>query len=166
MFTRLRTALLVVILALGVAVASPSPALAGQPSHHRHHVEVTRGAFQTLPGGAALGYEVRGRAVMIRFGRATVVSLHVRGLDARTTYPVHVHNAPCSATPPGGSHYQHEVGGPVDAINEIWPAVTTRRTGAGFGFATHGHRARADAQAIVIHNPLDTSIRLACLDLR
>jgi hypothetical protein len=89
----------------------------------------------------------------------------VRGLEANTTYPAHVHNAPCSATPPGGSHYQHQVGGPVDAVNEIWPIVTTGSAGRGFGSAWHTHRARPDAMSIVIHYPPDTSIRLACADL-
>jgi Cu-Zn family superoxide dismutase len=96
----------------------------------------------------------------------TLVTLRVRGLVPNTTYPTHVHNQPCSATPPGGSHYQHTLGGPVDAVNEIWPTIETNRRGAGAAFVVHGERARGDAQSIVIHYPPDTSIRLACVDLR
>jgi len=131
-------------------------------------VEVTSGRVQTLPGSEELGYDVRGRAVMLRLGGTdgiTAVGIRVRGLEAHTTYPAHVHNQPCSAAPPGGSHYQHVVGGPVDATNEMWPTITTNRRGNGFGHAVHANRARADAQSIVVHYPPDTSIRLACVDL-
>jgi hypothetical protein len=131
--------------------------------------DVTSGEFGTLPGGAGLGYEVHGHAEMRRIpadGGATQVTVHLRGLDARRAYPVHVHNAPCSAVTPGGGHYQHEVGGAVDIVNEIWPAVTTNVAGNGLGSALHGHWARPDAMSIVVHYPADPSIRLACADLR
>ena len=163
MFGR-RIGQLIVVIALVVVAAAPASAGTGV----RKHAEVTKGAFVTRSGGVDLGYEVEGRAVMVRVpwrhGR-TVVAVHVRGLDPQTVYPAHVHNAPCSADPPGGSHYQHEVGGAVDDVNEIWPTISTGRRGGGYGFATHGARARDDAMSIVVHNPDNTSIRLACLDL-
>jgi hypothetical protein len=128
--------------------------------------QVTSGFIRDLPADGV----VSGGAVMIRTGSdtsgRTTVLIHARGLQPNRTYPVHVHNLPCSATPPGGSHYQHVPGGAVDAVNEIWPRITTNGRGAGTGKATHGNRARPDAQAIVIHNPDDTSIRLACVDLK
>jgi len=102
---------------------------------------------------------------MVRFAESTFVAVRVRGLDPATSYPTHVHNAPCSTIPPGGSHYQHIAGGAVDGVNEIWPVVTTNERGAGWGTAWHDHRARPDAMAIVIHYPADTSIRLVCIDL-
>lgn len=159
----------ILVAALGLTAAAPS-VTAAAPAHGGalRSVEVTHGHFHTLQGGTDLGYRVSGSAVMVRSNRQggrTTVLVAARGLDPDTTYPVHVHNQPCSATPPGGSHYQHVVGGPVDAVNEIWPAITTNRHGRGTGYATHGARARADAMSIVIHYPPNTSIRLACLDL-
>lgn len=155
---------LLIVIALLVVAAAPAGAGTGI---HRH-ADVTSGEFVTLTGGAELGYEVEGRAVMVRVpwrhGR-TFVTVRVRGLDATTAYPAHVHNAPCAGDPPGGSHYQHEIGGAVDDVNEIWPVVTTNADGRGRGFAIHGHWARPDAQSIVIHYPANTSIRLACADL-
>lgn len=155
---------LIVVIALVVVAAAPASAGTGV----RKHAEVTKGTFVTLSGGADLGYEVEGRAVMVRVpwrhGR-TFVAVQVRGLDPTTEYPAHVHNAPCSADPPGGSHYQHAVGGAVDDVNEIWPVVSTSAAGRGHGSAVHGHWARPDAQSIVIHYPANTSIRLACADL-
>lgn len=135
------------------------------PTQASHGIRVTSGAFQTLPGGADLGYQVSGRAIMVRTPDWTTVSVTVRGLDANTVYPTHVHNAPCSNTPAGGSHYQNEVGGPVDAVNELWPIVTTDASGHGVGYAWHGFGVRRDAMSIVIHYPANTAIRLACVDL-
>lgn len=148
-------------------VLSATPVAAAR--QHGSWFEITRGSFETLPGGEDLGINVRGRAKMVRTGDdeagATLVSVRVRGLAPDTTYPVHVHNQPCSATPPGGGHYQNVVDGPIDNVNEMWPVIETDHHGRGTGFAVHDARARDDAQSIVVHYPADTSIRLACLDL-
>ncbi|NNC79424.1 MAG: hypothetical protein HKN94_04645 [Acidimicrobiales bacterium] len=161
-------------IAMTTVAATISLLLSANPlsaSHQqRSWFHVTQGSFETLPGGEELGYDVQGRAKMVRTGHgdagATLVVVRVRGLDPRTTYPTHVHNKPCSATPPGGGHYQNVIGGPVDDVNEMWPAITTNKRGKGTSFAMHDAQARLDAQSIVVHYPLDTSIRLACLDLR
>jgi hypothetical protein len=127
----------------------------------------TSGEFMTLPGGAALGYEITGHGVMVRIPGTdtTRVTVHARGLDPEQTYGVHVHDASCDASPPGGGHYQHDVGGPVDPVNELWPTITTNAAGVGMGAALHHHVARDDARAIVIHWPPNPAVRLACLDL-
>lgn len=154
-------------IALIIAVAAPAVAAAND-GRHDADTDISRGTFQTLPGGDDLGFTVEGRAMMVRLAHHTLVHVRVRGLDAKTTYPAHVHDAPCSADPPGGSHYQHRAGeGPrfVNAVNEIWPEVRTNGRGRAHGHATHGHRARAEAMSIVIHYPADTSVRLACADL-
>jgi len=149
------------------ALTFTAAASAATPAHadDRGPVQITSGEFHTLPGGTDLDYDIGGRAVMVRLPHRTLVRVHVEGLDADTTYPAHVHNAPCDASPAGGGHYQHEIGGPVDSVNEIWPIVTTSRHGRGHAQVAHAHRARPEAQAIVIHYPDDTSIRLACVDL-
>ena len=156
----MHTALATLLISSIAMVASPATA------DDRHPVEVTRGRFQTLPGDH--GHDVRGGAIMFRTdagGSTTTVVVRVRGLDPDTTYRTHIHDRPCSSTPPGGGHYQHVIGGEVDAVNEIWPTITSDHHGRGLGYAVHGHRARDDAQAIVIHHPTDNSIRIACLDL-
>ncbi len=160
----MKQALILILLATAGITATASPAAA----NGRQQREVTHGHFETLPEGVDLGYHVHGRAKMVRTDRdggTTRVVVRVRGLDPDTTYPVHVHNQPCSAMPAGGGHYQHMIGGNVDPVNEIWPTITTNERGRGIGFALHDARARDDAMAIVIHYPPKTSIRLACLDL-
>ena len=57
------------------------------------------------------------------------------------------------------------MGWEYDAVNEIWPTISTDAHGRGFGTATHDARARNDAMSIVIHYPANTAIRLACVDL-
>lgn len=160
----MKQALIPILLATAglTAIASPVDA------HPRSHRVVTHGHFETLPGGAELGYHVHGRAKMVRIDRdggMTRVVVRVRGLGPDTTYPTHVHNQPCSADPAGGGHYQDMMSGPIDPVNEIWPTITTDDRGRGYGSAVHGAWARDDAMSIVIHEPTNTKIRVACVDL-
>ena len=162
---RVRHRLIVAMLALVTAAVVLA---AAAPARSTEDAELTWGRFETLSAGELRGFDVRGAALMVRApagGGTTVVLVRVRGLHAEySTYPAHVHNAPCADG--GGGHYQHEIGGAVDAVNEIWPTVSSNGAGRGRGFAVHGNWARPDAQSIVIHDPGDTSERLACADLR
>jgi len=151
------------VVAMLLVMASLGPATAAHSG-----TVVTKGRFVTLSGGTDLGYSITGTAFMARNraeGGVTRVKVTVAGLDPTTTYKVHVHNQPCSYTPPGGGHYQNVIGGAVDEFNEIWPTVSTDAAGDGVGRARHEAWARPDAQSIVIHWPVDSAVRLACADL-
>ena len=128
--------------------------------------QLTTGRFDTTQAGMDAGYDISGVAVMVRrpvgTDGKTSVRVFVRGLEPNTTYSTHVHNGTCASG--GGSHYQEEVSGSVDAVNEIWPTIYTNRRGNGRGAASHGHWAREEAQSIVIHAP-GTGVRLACAQL-
>jgi len=159
--------LLIAALVIGAVLTLLLP---GPVTAHGGHgdVEISRGTFVTLDGGEQMGIDIEGRVMMARLPHHTLVHVRVTGLDAKTTYPAHVHDAPCGDDPPGGSHYQHKSGdGPrfVNPVNEIWPEITSNGSGRAHGHAAHGHRARPDARSVVIHYPADTSIRLACADL-
>lgn len=147
-------------LAVVLLVGTAAPATA----NHGKRASVTDGEFVTLQAGTDLGYEIEGRGLMVRIRHLTFVLVRARGLDAASTYPTHVHNGPCAEPTFGGGHYQHNVGGNVNDVNEIWPFVVTNDNGRGKGFAWHRHRARPDAMSIVIHHP-ETLERLACADL-
>jgi hypothetical protein len=125
--------------------------------------QVTNGEFQTFAAGQDRGYDISGRAQMVRTadGR-TLTSVQVWGLAPVTTYPVHVHNTPCGVNS-GGGHYQNVTGGPVDIVNEIWPGFTTNDTGHGQGFAANAFTARPEAQSVVVHDT--DGARIACADL-
>ncbi|MEO6652503.1 MAG: hypothetical protein ABIP17_07595 [Ilumatobacteraceae bacterium] len=156
--------LIPILVATAGLVAVASPAVAG--NHADNSVEITNGRFQNLTkAGDAVHYDVKGGAIMFRTANETTVYVKVKGLEPGTFYPTHVHNQLCSWSPPGGSHYQEDVLGPVDRFNEMWPGFMTDDTGQGVGSATHAFRARPEAQSLVIHYPAMTSIRLACVDL-
>lgn len=145
-------AVIMVVLAISVAVVAAG-------------AQVTRGEFQTYASGPALGYDIGGQAQMERLPSGkTLVSVHVTGLHPGVTYPVHVHNRACNDSN-GGGHYQDIVGGPVDAVNEIWPGFTTNGAGIGNGNATNDFIARQEARAIVVHDPNAAGARIACADL-
>jgi hypothetical protein len=126
--------------------------------------QVTVGDLHTFADGPGLGYDITGRAQMVRTadGR-TLVSVHAQGLFPNTDYAVHVHNAPCAVNN-GGGHYQHEVGGDVDDANEIWPGFTTNAAGHGSGKAVNDFTAGPEAQSVVVHHP--GGPRIACADLQ
>jgi hypothetical protein len=152
--THLGRKMLLALAVGGFALAAPAAA---------SEAEVTHGHFQTFAAGIERGYDITGHAVMRRTGSdTTLVNVHVQGLAPGSTYPVHVHNLPCGVNN-GGGHYQHTPGGVVDPINEMWPGFTTNPAGLGNGQATHGFRARPEAQSVVIHDT--DGARLACADL-
>jgi hypothetical protein len=125
--------------------------------------QMTSGEFHTFAVGPERGYDISGQAVMVRTGNGrTQVHVQAQGLTANTTYPVHVHNAPCTVNN-GGGHYQQVPGGPVDNVNEIWPGFTTNANGQGKGHASNDFTARPEAQAVVIHDT--DGARIACADL-
>ncbi|MEW5755192.1 MAG: hypothetical protein AB1810_02710 [Pseudomonadota bacterium] len=126
-------------------------------------LQVSKGKFNTYASGVERAYDITGKALMIKTpAGSTIVEIMVRGLYPNTTYGVHVHNKACNDTN-GGGHYQHVVGGPVDAVNEIWPGFTTNETGIGVGFAKNDFVAGPDAVSIVIHDT--DKARIACADL-
>jgi hypothetical protein len=126
--------------------------------------QVTMGEFQAFASGLDRGYDISGRVQMVRTAAgSTLTSVQAWGLAPGTAYPVHVHNAPCAVNNAGG-HYQHVVGGPVNNVNEIWPAFTADASGHGNGHAANAFTARPEAQSVVIHDV--DGARIACADLK
>jgi hypothetical protein len=127
---------------------------------------VSSGDLSTYAAGPMRGYDISGRAQMVRTADGkTLVQVQAWGLKPNAAYPVHVHNAPCSVNN-GGGHYQDVVGGPVDNVNEIWPGFTTDASGHGNGRAANDFTARPEAQAVVIHDSDGSGARIACADLQ
>ena len=129
-------------------------------------VQITEGTVVTTPKGIERNYAISGKASMIRMAKnKTTVDLHVEGLNSNEKYPSHVHNLPCGEKG-GGGHYQHDKGGKVDAVNEIWLTFTSNAAGIGSKTASHGYMARPDAQSIVIHDSTSDKTRIACINLK
>ncbi len=135
-----------------LAIALVAPPAAGGATK-------TRGTFETLPAGAALGLEIRGIAEVKRTDEGTAAKLVVRGLEPAATYAAHLHNAPCSAANPGGGHYKNDPAGPGVPPNELWlsstddplAGITANAAGVAHGRGSADWSARLEAQAVVIH---------------
>jgi hypothetical protein len=147
---------------LAALLASVVAIVAFAPMALADSAQVTRGDFHAFAAGADL--PITGRAQMVRTAdNKTIVSVHVEGLDANTTYPAHVHAAPCGVNTADG-HYKFDGGGAAEPPNEIWPGFTTNDAGAGNGNATAYAKAGETAVSVVVHDPI-TKAKIACADL-
>jgi hypothetical protein len=125
----------------------------------------TMGHFAVTDTGVDRGFRISGVAMLVRSGNATQVYSQVCGLDPSTTYGSHVHDLPTALG--GGGHYKIDPNeaGTVES-NELWPTLTSDASGVAYGFdEVLDHRARPEAQSIVIHDPADGA-RIAICDLR
>ena len=169
-----RPTLLAALLAAG-ALVLPAGAIADDDGTGNKQ----RGEFTTLPAGAAMGLEIDGVATIKRTRNGTVVTARVRGLQPRTTYGAHLHNAPCSSPDPGGGHYKNDPAGPSVPPNELWlsstrdpmAGITANSRGVARGRGEADWVARPEAQSVVIHSipPGGTPAggpKIACADLR
>ncbi len=103
----------------------------------------------------------------------TDAELTVLGLPVGLTeviYPAYVHDSTCNTVPPGRGRYVREPGQGVDEeFNELWLLLTEEESGDGAATATvtaEDHTAGARATSVVIFDPDDTSLRIACVDLQ
>jgi hypothetical protein len=122
---------------------------------------VTRGQFHVFAAGA--GLQLTGHAQMVRTADGkTIVSVHVEGLTADTTYGSHVHQQACADGAADG-HYRLDPTGPATPPNEIWPGpFTTNQAGIGNGNVKVDYTAGPDAVSVVVHAG---SAKIACADL-
>jgi hypothetical protein len=126
----------------------------------------TPAGFTNTAVAGSKALDINGTAKLSRNNDvSTTVQINVSGLLASTAYVGHVHSLPCRLNGAGG-HYEID---PTQAAgiesNEMWVHFMTDATGAAVAAVTFtGHVARADAQAFVIHDPVDKS-KLACADL-
>jgi hypothetical protein len=99
-----------------------------------------------------------------RLDGVTEATLDLEGLGKREVYPVHLHNAPCSAFE-AGDHYLIDptVGGVVES-NELWLSFTSKPKGGGKRTVAIPHLVRAEAMAFILHHA--DGARLACIDLQ
>ncbi len=129
-------------------------------------VEAT-GTIAPFAAAEAGDQTIAGSVTMMRDGTGTHVSLDLTGLTAANTYGAHIHAEPCSVTE-GGGHYKMDptVIDPIET-NELWPAVTDFADGSTSSTLDSAHKARFDAQSLVVHRVVDaaTKPKVACADL-
>jgi len=135
--------------------------------------QVTRGSFTTFAMGGGLGYEISGKAQMVRTAAgSTIVAVNVAGLEPGNTYGSHVHNQPCAQGDAGG-HYRFSSAGIAGAVDvdlggvvrsEIWPGpFNANAAGHAVGWTQVDATAGSGAVSVVIHAP--GGAKIACADL-
>jgi hypothetical protein len=170
-----RLLLLLAVGALALLVAAPVGATADRDDRSSK----SWGVFRTLPEGTAMGLKIRGVAAITRSSRGTNVYALAWGLEPRTTYGAHLHNAPCAPPDLGGGHYMDDPAGLPMPPNELWlsssgdptAGITSNGAGIAFGRGSADWVARPEAQSVVIHHipPGGTTAggpKIACADLR
>lgn len=129
-------------------------------------VEAT-GTIAPFAAAEAIDQGIGGSVTMMRDGTGTHVSLNLTGLDPATIYGSHIHAEPCEVTD-GGGHYKIDPT-VVDVLeaNELWPAVQNYESGSMSTTYNSAHKARFDAQSLVVHRTVDdvTKPKVACANL-
>ncbi|MDP9443182.1 MAG: hypothetical protein M3P83_02030 [Actinomycetota bacterium] len=158
----LPTGALVVAAVLYAAAAPPAVSAAS-------HV-VAEGTFSS--SGPAWTYDpivpIRASAVVRTIETDSgqmVATLQVRDFAGAVDFTVHAHTGSCGPNPlASGGHYQHEVGGAVDAANELWLGFSTTPSGTGSAQSVvDWHFRPGGARSITFHDPDRSGLRVACL---
>jgi len=114
---------------------------------------------------------IAGSVMLMRDSTGTHVNLSLTGLDPAATYGAHIHALPCGVSDaggPAGGHYKMDpTVVEVVETNELWPQVTGYEGGSMSSTLNSAHRARFDAQSLVVHRVVDaaTKPKVACADL-
>lgn len=137
------------------ALTAAAPASAGG-------TDVVKGKLSALAAGVDRGYEISGPVRLQRRADSTTVRLNVRGLQGRTTYMAHLHEAPCEQS--GGGHYQDDPEGGTTPPNELWLTIETNPSGNGHAGSTEHWAVRDGDRSVVIHDAEDGA-KIACADL-
>lgn len=164
-------ALSIVIHDPGGATPAPKMACADLLPDDGAAVEAT-GTVAPFAAAEAIDQNIGGSVTMMRDGSGTHVQLSLTGLDPAAIYGAHIHALPCGATDaagPGGGHYKMDptVIDPLEA-NELWPQVVGYEAGGSMSSTLDSaHKARYDAQSLVVHRVVDaaTKPKVACADL-
>ena len=152
--------------ALPAVEATATPGTAAAPLTVQLSTEVTTGGdVRAFADGTATYPDIAGTASMVRSRGTTVTTLDVTRLRPDAPHMVHVHEQSC-ADGSGGPHFRFDTNLPFSEQNEIWLPFTSDADGdSGEVVVTSDQRAGSKAVAIVIHDPLDASRRIGCVDL-
>lgn len=127
-------------------------------------VLTARGTFNSFAAASNQDQALEGTIEVERDASGTVVSYEITGFDGDEEYMAHVHALPCDEADAGG-HYKID---PTEAStveeNELWLELGSTADGESTDSIESDHKARLDAQSVVIHRVVDsdTSLKVAC----
>ena len=127
-----------------------------------------KGTFNSFAQSEDEDETIDGSVELVASEEGTELSYEISGFAEDTTeYMAHVHALPCSVTDAGG-HYKLDptIAETVEA-NELWLDLGSTEDGEAADSITSEHRARLDAQSVVIHRMVDddTVLKVACAPL-
>jgi hypothetical protein len=151
--------LIAVCAVLSLAAVAPGALASGKG---KHRAKVYRATLAPVVYGADQAYSgIEGKAQMVDNKRRDKVSIHMRGLAPRTTYPWHVHviaNAPKGTKPCAANAAQ----GPIVTDFTYRKLRTNKRGRASSKGSSRTFQARrADLYYIDVHDPA-TGAPIAC----
>ncbi len=129
-------------------------------------METLSGNGTIMPFAAGEGTNISGSARIEIDGERTQVMAEVEGLDASEEYISHVHVLPCAVENAGG-HYKIDPSVEANVEdNELWLDIEPGADGTATAMVERAHRAREDAQSLVIHRIEGEQMpKVACADL-
>lgn len=123
-----------------------------------------KGTFNSFAGATDQDEEIEGTIEVERDASGTLVSYEITGLEDDEEYMAHVHALPCDEADAGG-HYKID---PTETAtveeNELWLELGSTADGESSDSIESDHKARLDAQSVVIHRVVDddTILKVAC----
>jgi hypothetical protein len=126
-----------------------------------------KGTFNSFAQSEDQDETIEGSVELLRSEDGTEISYDLAGLDSDAEYMSHVHALPCDVMDAGG-HYKFD---PTNTetleANELWLDLGSTDDGESTDSLTSEHRARLDAQSVVVHRMVDedTVLKVACAPL-
>jgi len=124
------------------------------------------GKFAPFAAAESGDQTISGTVQLSRSNTGTQVTLAVTGLDPAQSYDCHVHALPCATTSAGGHYKLDPTNTATLESNELWPDLGDTSDGAAAESTSFTHRARLDAQSVVIHRESSGATpKVACANL-
>lgn len=127
----------------------------------------SKGTFNSFADSEDDDEALEGSVELVASDEGTELSYEIEGFSEDTEYMAHVHALPCNVSDAGGHYKQDPTVTETNANNEIWLDLGSTDDGEAADSVTSDHRARLDAQSVVLHRAVDedTTLKVACAPL-
>jgi len=125
---------------------------------------VGTGEFDSFAAATNQDQTIEGTIELVTNTSGTELSYEITGLDGEEDYMAHVHALPCDEADAGGHYKFDPTEEATDEDNELWLELGSTTDGESSDSIESAHRARLDAQSVVVHRAtgVSTSVKVAC----
>jgi Cu/Zn superoxide dismutase len=125
-----------------------------------------KGSFASFAQADDADEDVAGSVEFVRSEDGTEITFSITGLGDEPEYMSHVHALPCDVADAGGHYKINPTETDTVEDNELWLDLGNTSDGEAEDSVSSEHRARLDAQSVVLHRmDEDTALKVACADL-